>query len=542
MSPCYHSRMVPFDFTLRDHHYLPETSRNRPRISPEKELEELICSSKFHTIALCKAVSNGCDLESVKAYIERYRDDPEEFPVMMGLATPCLCYAIGKNSPKMVTLLVEYGIGACGTLDGEQKSDMVPPLAFAVIHGHTDSVDTTEIVKILLAAEPLGKRQHIDLKGKVWCRTTTLDLLAQGLKVSQRYYLQQASIHKPLTIRETQLAEVHDAMELLKLPYRIVGQLPILMKLQQTVLDHLDSPSSLVMVFAGPPGYGKTELAQELGDLLNLKTMAIACSQMKHDTELFGSKQGYERSSEGSLPNNHLAKNNGRFNVAFLAEFDKTSPDVCVALLTVMSEGANIDRRNNRTIDCSKTLWILASNCGDEAIKEFYHRVLEHMKDGEKLKVDLSGLQRDLRGLFKGHWGGPLTSRIDHIFPFFPFSHGEQAVVAHKFLLNDAAQVRKDINLSKDVPQHVGHCIVTHYEDWKLCGHMAIQGYDEDSRAQSLTREARKVAAKTRIVYNSVPEPVTQSLNEGPYEALEVKLISLGDQQYDVHASRKIYD
>lgn len=564
MSPSHHPRMVTFNFSLQDHHDLPETSRDHPDVLPDEE-PRMDMSSKFHTMALCNAISHDCSIEYVKTYIQHYRnDDEEEFLEMMHLATPCLYYAIGRNSSQLVTMLLEFGISPHGLPHAGVKGEILPPLAFAVIHGHRKSMDTTEIVKTLLAAgadpqtipmhlwtnypeKPLAdwpSTSHLGNQRKniSWCRKETLSLLAQGLNLSQRYYLHQASIRKSLTSREVQLAEIHDAVELLKLPYRIIGQLPILESLQQTILDHLDSPSSLAIVFAGPPGHGKTELAQQLGGLLNMQTMAIACSQMKHDTELFGSKQGYERSSEGSQLNNHLATNNGKFSVAFLDEFDKTSHEVCAALLTVMSEGTYTDRRHNRVIDCSKTIWILASNRGDEAIKKFYQKDLKDKNDEERLTADLSNLERELRALFKGHWGNALTSRIDHIYPFFPFSHAEQAVVAHKFLQKDAAQVRQPINLSKDVARHMGHCILSHHEDWKLCSHMAQQGYDEDSGARGLKREASKVAMKARRVYNSIPGRVTQALNDGPYERLEVKLVGLGDQQYEVCVSHKAQD
>jgi ATP-dependent Clp protease ATP-binding subunit ClpA len=129
----------------------------------------------------------------------------------------------------------------------------------------------------------------------------------------------------------------------MKLPYRIIGQLPVLNNLQEKVLNHIasntDSPDPLVMVFAGPPGHSKTELAKQLGDLLRVETKTIVCSQMKSDMELLGSKQGFHRSQEGSILNNHLSQFTSSCSVVFLDEFDKTSLEICGALLTVMSEG-----------------------------------------------------------------------------------------------------------------------------------------------------------------------------------------------------------
>ncbi|KAH9874024.1 hypothetical protein IAQ61_004652 [Plenodomus lingam] len=489
-------------------------------------------------MALSHAISRGCSIDSVKKYLQHFRQNPEEFAEIMQLGAPVLYYAIGRNSPELLKLLIEAGIGPNERQDGDS---MLPPLAFAVIHGHLQSLDTTEMVRILLASgfDPMIIPKH--LWGKyvekpeevwpktkksikpLWCDEKIHQLLAQGLNVSQRYYLYQASIRKPLTAGETQLAQIHKASGLLKLPYYMIGQLPIIQNLQQTILGHLDFPQSLVMVFAGPPGHGKTELAQQLGNLLNVESVVVPCSQMETDFQILGPHQGYNGYKDGSLLNNHLAMNHGRFSVVFLDEFDKTSTKVCDALLTLMSEGVHRDRRNENPIDCSRTIWILASNKGDKAIQRFDQGNLKNMDEPEKLTK-------------------PLVSRIDHIFPFFPFSHSESAVVAHKFLLQNAAHLRRDIDLSDDARRHMGHCVITCTEDWKICSHMAEMGYDEDSGARGLKREARKILDEARNVYNSIPGVVSDTLNDGPYERLEVTLVPLGDNLYDYSVSRKLLE
>jgi ATP-dependent Clp protease ATP-binding subunit ClpB len=276
---------------------------------------------------------------------------------MMELVSPVLYCAIARNDRDLVDLLLEYGVNPNGRTDTNINA---PPIAFAVIHGHIDSFDTTEILESLLCAgvdpktipEDMWKNYMEmpretwptkDHKGLTWCDDDTRKQIAQGLNLGQRYALFRASLCPALTTRELQSAELYGVKNLIRLPHRVVGQIPAVEPLQKYILEHfassVDDPEPLVMVFAGPPGHGKTELAQQLGDLLGVKQDTVACSQMNCEFELFGAKLGYDRSQEGSKLNNLLAQNDGLSSVAFLDEFDKTSSKVCEALLTVMSEG-----------------------------------------------------------------------------------------------------------------------------------------------------------------------------------------------------------
>ncbi|KAI0568888.1 ClpA ATPase with chaperone activity ATP-binding subunit, partial [Pyrenophora tritici-repentis] len=472
MAPSYsHPKMFPFNLVLKDVYYIPKLIRTRPDVSIDDELLEATSSHMFHVVSLCTAVSHGCSVEAVRSYVEHYREEESDFKEMMHLATPVLYFAMGRNSPEMTSLLLKFGMSPHGPDD---EAHFIPPLVFAAIHGYLQSLDMTEVIKILLAtgADPRTVPEdmwenYLDMpqeawpptRGKKpaeikWCDDLTRSYLARGLNLSQRYFLHRASLCEPLMEREVQLHELLEVTDLGKLPYRIIGQLPVLKTLQEIVFNQMssnaDGSDPLVMVFAGAPGHGKTELAQQLGDLLRLKHVTVACSQMETDTELLGSKQGYARSKEGSKLNNHLSHNNGLCSVVFLDEFDKTSQGVCESLLTLLSEGAYVDRRMNRDIDCSKTIWILACNLGDEAIASFHESKLAHKQEKDKLIADLEPLIGELRDAFKERWGDAFESRIDEVVPFFPFSPGEQAVMAHKFLLEKAARFRKDIDLRKE--------------------------------------------------------------------------------------------
>jgi hypothetical protein len=361
MAPVYRNlKMMPHNWSLLKDQTLSVAPRSDPHVPIDEELSRASEDRLFSVKPLCSAISHGCSVNAVQSYVEQYKDDDVEFREMMYMAAPTLYHAISVNAQEIVTLLLEYGVEPNGRSNGNNTT---PPLAFAIVQGHLQSFDSTEIVKTLLGAgvhpETVPKDMwenymeqpreawppSSEMQGPrlIWCDEGVRTLLARGLNLSQRYALYRASLCKPFTTRELQSAEMHNCSELARLPYCIVGQLPVISTLQKDVLSHIagniDEPEPMVMVFAGPPGHGKTELAEQLGQLLSVDHETIPCSQMKSDTELLGPKQGYVGVNKGSKLNNFLAKNSGLRSVAFLDEFDKTSQEVCDSLLTVMSEG-----------------------------------------------------------------------------------------------------------------------------------------------------------------------------------------------------------
>jgi ATP-dependent Clp protease ATP-binding subunit ClpA len=76
-----------------------------------------------------------------------------------------------------------------------------------------------------------------------------------------------------------------------------------------------------------------------MGELLNIDIQCIDCTEMKHETDIFGPKKPYIGHELGSPLNNFLARNSGKRSVVFLDEFEKTTREVQNALLILFSEG-----------------------------------------------------------------------------------------------------------------------------------------------------------------------------------------------------------
>jgi hypothetical protein len=144
----YHPRVHPFIFTLYNKFQLHEAARNEAWLTADDELQEAPSDLRLSGGALCIGVFHGCSIGAIKTYLEWYGNEYEQddFKNMMRIATPALFYAIGRNAPEIITLLLEYGLNPSGL---EDDPSLFPPIAFAVIHGELEALDTTKIVEIL---------------------------------------------------------------------------------------------------------------------------------------------------------------------------------------------------------------------------------------------------------------------------------------------------------------------------------------------------------------------------------------------------------
>jgi hypothetical protein len=87
-----------------------------------------------------------------------------------------------------------------------------------------------------------------------------------------------------------------------------------------------------------------------------------------------------------------------------------------------------------------------------------------------------------------------VTGRISGFIPFLPFSPGEAAVVAHKFLMQLGNQVSRPINLTPGPnEQLVGNIHMRIRRDATVCGTLATEHYCRDLGARSLMEAATVV-------------------------------------------------
>lgn len=244
---------------------------------------------------------------------------------------------------------------------------------------------------------------------------------------------------------------------------------------------------------------------------------------LHHSTDLLGPHPGYEGWSQGSPLSAHLAQHAGQRHVVFLDEFDKTTEDVRQSLL-LLFEGKYSDRRNNKPLDCSKCIWVLAANLGKSVISSFWDAHLKDRSEEEQKKAPFKDLNRSLNQIVKMEFGSPLARRLTSIVPFLPFNEGEQAVAAYKFMRKLWQEVRKPINVeSKDFFRNI---FLNFVDDGQIAKH-AAKKYDPQAGASSLSRAVQtEIGARLASAWFQKGNIIVDEMNERPLPNYDVTVVT----------------
>ncbi|KAK8122891.1 hypothetical protein PG984_011561 [Apiospora sp. TS-2023a] len=446
-------------------------------------------STRFSLTELIGAIQAGETVERIRNYLAfHYRGDGSELRRLINGTIrdiPAFFYVVGTRCPGLIRLWATHGgdvNATCGPL-------RVPLLGFAIAIGGSFQHDTRHVVVTLLSLgasadviprafyDPLERdlpdggppeQELSDLEdaNKRWCTPHALLRLTQSLNFcfTTRYHLHLSSLLKRHTGAQRQVVQMRKSEDILGIHYFLIGQSTASTILIKTMLRYLAMPTKrpIVMMFAGPSGHGKTELARQFGDLLSLPFHAADCTSMKHGSDLFGARAPYRGHEEGSPLNNFLAKYDGQRSIVFLDEFEKAGKD---------------DRRDLRTIDCSKTVWIFATNAFDSTI----HKFCKQNKD----------VIYDPRKTSESEKLAPVTGRVTVWLPFLTFSPVEQAVVADKYIADFGREVVRPVQIAKDETRDrlVGNVHLNIRQGYSLCSALTRDGYVPELGARSLIAE-----------------------------------------------------
>lgn len=193
---------------------------------------------------------------------------------------------------------------------------------------------------------------------------------------------------------------------------RIIGQDEAVSKIVAAVQKSragLSDPNrpDAIMLFLGPTGVGKTQMAKELADTLFGSRAHLVTFDMSEYTEahtvsrLLGAPPGYAGSDEDGRLVSAIKDN--PFCILLFDEIEKAHRNIFDIFLPIFDEGRLKDNRG-RSVDFKNCIIILTSNIGADKL----------YRDADSATED--GVCRELAKHFRPEF----INRIDEFVPFYP--------------------------------------------------------------------------------------------------------------------------
>ncbi len=215
----------------------------------------------------------------------------------------------------------------------------------------------------------------------------------------------------------------------------VFGQNPALESLVKSIhrsragLGHPDKPVGSLL-FTGPTGVGKTEVAKQLAQQLGVKFLRFDMSEYmeKHSVaRLIGAPPGYVGFDQGGLLTEDVNKN--PWSVLLLDEIEKAHPDLFNLLLQVMDHGTLTDN-NGKEVDFRNIILIMTSNVGGRNMNVvpigFGSRVAQAPKS-----------------MIEKAFSPEFRNRLDAVINFSSLDESVMLQVVDKFLLELSAQLEE---------------------------------------------------------------------------------------------------
>jgi ATP-dependent Clp protease ATP-binding subunit ClpA len=301
---------------------------------------------------------------------------------------------------------------------------------------------TDEAIETALEMAPRYMR-HLHLPDKVigW-----LDTAAVRAEISRRWDVKAADLIAVISDvaqipQDMVFRDVTDRFKQIevRLAQRVIGQKEAIQAVARRLVlnkgplkDGFDRPDG-VLLFLGPTGVGKTELAKAVTEFLfgdDKKMVRIDMSEYQDGgvsiDKLIGMPRGIVGSERGGVLTNQLKDN--PYTVLLLDEVEKASPNLLHLFLQAFDEGWMTDGRGKR-VYLSDAVIIMTSNLGSE-----HFRKLTNPLGFLSRQVGAGQVRGEIMRELERRFPPEFRNRIDQVVLFEPLTKDEVRQIAQHYL------------------------------------------------------------------------------------------------------------
>jgi ATP-dependent Clp protease ATP-binding subunit ClpC len=297
-----------------------------------------------------------------------------------------------------------------------------------------------------------------------------------------------------------------------RLHERVIGQdqavaaVSDAIRLSRAGLSEGSRPIATLM-FLGPTGVGKTELAKALAEVVFGDDDAIIRIDMSEYMErhtvarLIGAPPGYVGYEEGGQLTERVRRK--PYSVVLLDEIEKAHPDVHNVLLQIFDDGRLTDGKG-RVVDFTNTIVISTSNVGSDLIQE-------NMQKKGKEKKSYDELKGALMDMLRMHFRPEFLNRLDEIIVFESL---------------DKKQIRQIVELQLERVKRIAHAQGITLEFKKeAIDYITEKGFAPEYGARELRRQIKtevenKLAQE--LLKGSIPEGSTVVIGYDPKKGIQL--------------------